>query len=947
MSSPSITSQVPEKDILHKLNKERRYREIEWYLDSPNYAREKKIEWILYHPPKDSSQRSLLCEDRSEKSLFHAICELRCPKYIIEKVFDILGEKELSSNTCTDYFCKKTLFADLYKPSSEESKQKLIIERMMKKLSKLPEVKLELLERAISKKFFGISKKLLHYITGLELIMVERSWRASIPLKMNFFQFFLYVKEEGAQFYWNRYYYRDIKKPTVKILNMMLDKGGKELVLRTNEKGQSILHTFGYFGNEKLVPILKRIVEIGGADLLKIQDKKGTTILHRLLQQKGYIASGYWKTLGEIFDFILDNGGKELVHKTNEDGKTILNNFTYDKDFVPIVRRIVELGGESLFKIQDKNGDTILHQLFRQHYISKHSYQDPFLRSYFEEEFKIDNNEKKQILELYMNNLANNKEVVIIRNNDGKTVIDLVLESKNQPCIDVLKELTYEEFIFNQDAQEGKTVLHKACEQKMYDEIQMFLETGGKELLMKQDAQGNSAIHLLPNCCENHDRQFQCIRGIIEIGGKDLFTTKNNEGNKPPILSQIDQYTQDSQQLLQVKIEHLKKQLVLEEKRGQNEIEIVKKWHEERHEESVSVLEEKEKEVQRLQEVERSMMKVIEDQKQMIDTLQKERQQFSDDSEKKQQENDALKQDIETLKQQIASSTSEQLRDRRDIDTEEKIAKDNFEEVALFSATKKRDKVDKCKVQREQVEKVLECSICFDPFDDPHIVPECCHRFCFKCIDTAIKKSGKECPMCRKRISSKRSLRRDDLIGKISKIVFSDDKEGDENKDQHTKTTKAKSAIEIQQYQEEVTSMKEKLESQEEMLKQSDSNISQLEKHIAEKDGVITAKERENNALKQENDALKLKLSSSLSSKRSRAENESTDNDEDEIISKKRRKTIKESEATSFYMNEALESENEDLLQQLKKEKADHSKTIERLGFARKKLKDAYRTNQR
>ena len=147
--------------------------------------------------------------------------------------------------------------------------------------------------------------------------------------------------------------------------------------------------------------------------------------------------------------------------------------------------------------------------------------------------------------------------------------------------------------------------------------------------------------------------------------------------------------------------------------------------------------------------------------------------------------------------------------------------------------------------------------------------------------------------------------------------------------------------------------MKDKIDSLEEMLKQNASNISQLEKRIAEKDeanlslkGVITAKHRENNALKQENDTLNRQLSSSLSSKRSRDEFESSDNDTDYTIPQKQSKPH-ESEASRFYMNEALESENEDLLQQLKKEKTSHSKTIERLENARKKLKEAYHAQKR
>ncbi|GFH57249.1 hypothetical protein CTEN210_13725 [Chaetoceros tenuissimus] len=113
----------------------------------------------------------------------------------------------------------------------------------------------------------------------------------------------------------------------------------------------------------------------------------------------------------------------------------------------------------------------------------------------------------------------------------------------------------------------------------------------------------------------------------------------------------------------------------------------------------------------------------------------------------------------------------------------------------------------------------------------------------------------------------------------------------------------------------------------------------QLKKREAEKDiqilslrEIITAREHENNALKQEISALKLQLSS---------ENESSDNS---IIPMKRSKT-NESVASMDTTNKEvadLQSENEDLVQQLKIEKSNHLSTIARLEDARKTLKEAY-----
>ena len=61
----------------------------------------------------------------------------------------------------------------------------------------------------------------------------------------------------------------------------------------------------------------------------------------------------------------------------------------------------------------------------------------------------------------------------------------------------------------------------------------------------------------------------------------------------------------------------------------------------------------------------------------------------------------------------------------------------------------------------------FECAICLDILSNPYIIPECCHRFCCDCIHKSIKAGNKECPTCRVHIVSKRSLRRDELFGKM------------------------------------------------------------------------------------------------------------------------------------------------------------------------------------
>jgi len=47
------------------------------------------------------------------------------------------------------------------------------------------------------------------------------------------------------------------------------------------------------------------------------------------------------------------------------------------------------------------------------------------------------------------------------------------------------------------------------------------------------------------------------------------------------------------------------------------------------------------------------------------------------------------------------------------------------------------------------------------------MLPECLHRFCDTCIKNSIQQCGIECPTWRARITSRRDLRKDQLVGDI------------------------------------------------------------------------------------------------------------------------------------------------------------------------------------
>ncbi|XP_067946215.1 E3 ubiquitin-protein ligase RING2-A-like isoform X2 [Watersipora subatra] len=75
------------------------------------------------------------------------------------------------------------------------------------------------------------------------------------------------------------------------------------------------------------------------------------------------------------------------------------------------------------------------------------------------------------------------------------------------------------------------------------------------------------------------------------------------------------------------------------------------------------------------------------------------------------------------------------------------------------------------KVSPRSLHSELMCPICLDMLKNTMTTKECLHRFCQECITTALRSGNKECPTCRKKLVSRRSLRRDptfdELIAKI------------------------------------------------------------------------------------------------------------------------------------------------------------------------------------
>lgn len=93
--------------------------------------------------------------------------------------------------------------------------------------------------------------------------------------------------------------------------------------------------------------------------------------------------------------------------------------------------------------------------------------------------------------------------------------------------------------------------------------------------------------------------------------------------------------------------------------------------------------------------------------------------------------------------------------------------------MAEYDQVKKRHKAMENFVT--ELKQNLECPICIEPFKNAHMVPECGHHFCKKCIEDALQNCNNECPICRSKITSKRGLRQGKLISRITEVFFPDE----------------------------------------------------------------------------------------------------------------------------------------------------------------------------
>lgn len=100
-------------------------------------------------------------------------------------------------------------------------------------------------------------------------------------------------------------------------------------------------------------------------------------------------------------------------------------------------------------------------------------------------------------------------------------------------------------------------------------------------------------------------------------------------------------------------------------------------------------------------------------------------------------------------------------------------------ELTEYEMDRKPQKIIDCEiaVSPRSLHRELMCPICLDILNQTMTTRECLHRFCSGCINKALRSGNKECPTCRKKLTSRRCLRADPNFDQLISKIFNGGKD--------------------------------------------------------------------------------------------------------------------------------------------------------------------------
>ena len=461
---------------LVKLSNDQNYKEIGACLDSTVYTREEKIELIL---TKNKNEPPLAMESNS----FLAMCLYHyrecgyVPLDLSLQAMRVLGE-DIGLPHFLHHF-KRMMTGE--RPMEEKVR---LLEVVAEELDdvKHTEAMAELLVHAVLCKYVSLVHVLLKTKSGRHAVLMKHgngvitqhcydATRSTTAIQTcDYEKYQSFQPSDKNKWTFHRATILEVaihKKANVAIVKELLAVGGKQLVsLSTRSLLQGVILECN---NEDAFEIIKCMLKVGGKDLVmvdkswKVNDGKAVNIFEflsihqRLLFDHECDDVHALNRVYKIISLLITYGGKDAILQKNTYGGSILHNFPYfgHTRFIDLVERIVKVGGKELLRVQDKDGDSILHVLARC---------------------------QQKVSSLYWELLAN-KELVMVKNAKGQTALHLACASDNTSVIDLLLARGGNDLARMQD-NEGNTVLHYLKQDGNYfASLKLIIQAGGMNLL--------------------------------------------------------------------------------------------------------------------------------------------------------------------------------------------------------------------------------------------------------------------------------------------------------------------------------------------------------------------------------------------------------------------------------------------------------------------------------
>ena len=200
---------------------------------------------------------------------------------------------------------------------------------------------------------------LLLYYGDEELVVNCTSWNESFLEDMEIFHFLNYKKSFLEEETTNAKKENDTKTVTLgfddvkRIMHLLLEFHGTNLVRRRYGSSGSILHFFDYYDHKSFTVIVNRIIATGGKTIFEIKNESGDNFLHHLVASNKDILSKYWN----IFTHSNAN-----VMAQNKLGQTPLH-IACKMNRVDCIDALLKAGDNASVKMKDNDGNIALHLL--------------------------------------------------------------------------------------------------------------------------------------------------------------------------------------------------------------------------------------------------------------------------------------------------------------------------------------------------------------------------------------------------------------------------------------------------------------------------------------------------------------------------------------------------------------------------------------------------------